>query len=142
MAKKKISNKRNFRVEIEPLMCTQMVNVPIIDEKTNELIGRILLADMNNKLVTPSELFMVDIYIINEKDRRKGVAYNALKGLIEKTPCPVITDGVTEAGKKLCLKCGFKYVDRKKSNLMIRHKTSEEFDKLFGGKGGYGNALN
>ncbi len=87
--------------------CDKVYNYPIYDGK--RMIGRALL-------IAPFEitdgLVLLDIYIYEEEDRRKGAAEELLN-LIKAFHPKIRTSHLSNAGLQLCLKNGFKLKKQK-----------------------------
>ena len=79
-------------------------NMVIYTPDHKEMLGRALILEPENKEYPP---VLLDIYIYDEENRRKGAADDLMEVICETFPV-VITGKSTTRGRSLCLKHGFK----------------------------------
>jgi hypothetical protein len=105
------SKNRVMRPEFIP--CDGVFNIPIFNSK-NDIIGRAILTrhlkiNTENGNGAEEAIVLLDVYIYKEEDRRQGAADDIMGFLVEEAPFTCILTGEsTPAGKRLCLKHGFR----------------------------------
>ena len=123
---------KNRVIRPEYIICDGIFNVPIFNGM-NDVIGRAILtrhlrfnAEGNGK-GTEEAIVLTDIVIYKEEDRRNGAADDVMKFLTEGSgfTC-ILTGGSTPAGKKLCLKHGFKVEVHGNEKCLVWRKVKTE----------------
>lgn len=107
------SKNRVMRPEFIP--CDGVFNIPIFGPN-DDIIGRAILTRHlrvnnagNGNGAAEEAIVLMDIYIYNEKDRAQGAADDIMEFLTKESNfATILTGASTPAGRKLCLKHGFK----------------------------------
>jgi hypothetical protein len=119
---------KNRVMRPEYVKCDGVFNVPIYNGR-NDIIGRALLTCHiklpENGNGVQRAVVLTDIYIYHEEDRRQGAA-DDLMGCLTEMFDTIMTGESTSAGKRLCLKHGFKIEVHNAEKYLVYRKEKED----------------
>lgn len=122
-------------IKLEMVQVDFVYNIPIVDAD-NKVLGRAVLTknidgfgpDMKEKVV------LMDIIVYDPEDRGKGVGDELMGFLTSGVVCSqILTGWNTEAGRKLCLKWGFKYKEFRGVKVLVWEDKKAETEPLVEG---------
>lgn len=109
-------------IECEQVFVDSIFNIPYVNKK-GEVLGRALLTRQIHENMDGTwieVIILMDIIVYDPHDRRRGIG-DKLMGFITGSGKfgKVVTGLSTKAGRELCLKWGFKYIDVKVGKFLI-----------------------